>query len=163
MAGASWADAFLRLVTESMEERLELLACPPRLIIEAVLDLRLFTSEASEVFDPPMMAMGVLLVLAEVPLLNAGLTCEAPLRYERCAQSLVGEGGRREGPWGAVSGGSGSGDVAMGGGVRIGGRSLDSAMESAWKNLDSEGALPREDEGGDGTLWDGLSSCRPSA
>lgn len=44
------AETFLRLVTESIDERLELLAWPPpRLIMDAVLDLRLVTSEASEV------------------------------------------------------------------------------------------------------------------
>jgi hypothetical protein len=81
-----------------MDERLELLTCPPRLIMEAVLDLRLVVSEASDVFGPPRMAMGVLPALAELPLLNAGRTCEAPLRYERCDQSLVGDGGRSDGP-----------------------------------------------------------------
>ena len=87
--------------------------------------------------------MGELFALAELPpLLRAGRTCEAPLRYERCAQSLLGEGGRSDAPWAVAGGGSGSGEVGMGGGVRIGGRSLGSESESAWKNLLSEGALP---------------------
>lgn len=85
------------------------------------------------------------------------------MRYERCAQSLVGEGGRSDGPWAVAGGGNGSGEVGIGGGVRIGGRSLELDRESAWKNWLSDEALPMADNGGEGTVCLGLSSCLPSA
>ena len=75
IAGGSLPDPFLKLVTESIDDRLELLACPPpRLIMEAVLDLRLVTSDTSDGFGPPRIAMAELPALCEFPLLRAGRT-----------------------------------------------------------------------------------------
>jgi len=83
----------------------------------------------------------------------------------------VGEGGRREASCEVSAAGSSSGDVGMGGGVRIGLRPLASGTESAWKNcgppdwdLLTEWDLLTADSGGEGALrLAGLSSCLPSA
>lgn len=76
MAEGSFVDDFLKLVTESIDDRLELLTCP-RLIVEATLDLRPFRSPTSDPFCPPKMAKAE---FPELPLLRAGRTWEAPLR-----------------------------------------------------------------------------------
>jgi len=70
MADGSLVGAFFALVTESMDDRLELLTCP-RFIVEATLDLRLGPSDTSGVFDPVNMARAE---FPELPLLRAGRT-----------------------------------------------------------------------------------------
>jgi hypothetical protein len=70
MGDGSLVDAFFKLVTESMDDRLELLTCP-RFIVEATLDLRLVRSDTSDVFDPANMAIAE---FPELPLLSAGRT-----------------------------------------------------------------------------------------
>jgi hypothetical protein len=84
------------------------------------------------------------------------------LRYDRCAKSFVGDGGRSDSRF--SGGGSRSGAIGIDGGVRIGWRFFVSESESAWKNLLSGWVLPKDDSGGDGTLcFEGVSSCLPSA
>ena len=73
------------------------------------------------------------------------IICEAPLRYDRCPQSLVGEAARTVGPCGAAGFIGISGTVAATGGVK---RDEDrtSGVESAWRNLLSGCDLPTVDE-----------------
>lgn len=70
MADDSAVGAFFKLVTESIDDRLELLTCP-RFIVEATLDLRLVRSDTSGVFGPAKMANAE---FPELPLLRAGRT-----------------------------------------------------------------------------------------
>lgn len=70
IADDSAVGAFFKLVTESIDDRLELLTCP-RFIVEATLDLRLVRSDTSGVFGPAKMAKAE---FPELPLLRAGRT-----------------------------------------------------------------------------------------
>jgi hypothetical protein len=100
---------------------------------------------------------------AELRATMAGrITCEAPFRYDRCAHSFVGDGDRAFRPW-ARLGSSGSGDIDLGEGTRLGGGFLASETESAWKNLLSGCDLPTADRGGETLGLCGGSSCWPLA
>jgi hypothetical protein len=131
------------------------------MMADAALDRRLARSGASAVFCPPKMDNAE---LPELPLLRAGrMIWEAPLRYDRCANSFVGDGGRSDGALATLGGGRRSGDAETGGGLRMDWRSFRSANESAWKNWLSGRDLLTDDDGGDGTSRSRLSSCLPSA
>lgn len=73
------------------------------------------------------------------------MICEAPLRYDKCPQSLVGEGVRTTDPCGAVGIGGRSGAFATMGGLSIGSDGT-SGVESAWRNLLSSCGLPTVDD-----------------
>ena len=74
------------------------------------------------------------------------IICEAPLRYDKCPQSLVGDPARTVGPCGAAVGfGASSSTSAARGGLINGGDRI-SGVVSACRNLLSSCGLPTVDD-----------------
>jgi hypothetical protein len=156
----SFVGASFMSATESIDDKLALLPWLPRIAYDAALDRLLELSGASGVFGPERIDKAE---LRET--IDGRITCEAPFRYDKCAHSFVGEGGRKDCPGAAVELGSiGSGETDNGDGVRAGPGFLASEIESAWKNLLSNCPLPATGMGGEGaSALRTASSCLPFA